>query len=84
MEEIGAIGVEENEIMKNNDGKQALKRKIPKYYDRQQQLELMLATQELYKFGDHDLGHINFDEKENVGRTQRTLTFGRTQLAWSC
>jgi hypothetical protein len=26
MEEIGVIGVEKNEIMKNNDGKQALKR----------------------------------------------------------
>jgi len=29
----------------------------------------MLAVQELYKFGDHDLGHINSDEEENVGRT---------------
>jgi hypothetical protein len=34
MEEIGAIGVEESENLKNTDGKQALKRKIPKYYDR--------------------------------------------------
>jgi len=64
MEEIGVGGVEESGILRNTDGEQTLKKKKPKYYVRQQQLELVLAIQELSEFGDHDLGHTNFDAKE--------------------
>jgi hypothetical protein len=35
MEDVGAIGNEENEILRTTDGKQTLKKKIPKYNDRQ-------------------------------------------------
>jgi len=31
---VGAPSNEENENLKTTDGKQALKRKIPKYYDK--------------------------------------------------
>jgi len=57
MEDVGATSNGEDEILRTTKGKQTLKRKIPKYYDRQQQLELVLTTQELFEFGDHELGH---------------------------
>jgi hypothetical protein len=63
MEEVGARGNEENQNLKIINGKQALTRKIPIYYDRHQQLELVLAAQELFEFGDHKLGHTNTDEE---------------------
>jgi hypothetical protein len=62
MENVGVVSNGEDEILKTTYGKQTLKRKIFKYYDRQQQLELVLAIQELSKFGNHELGHIDFDE----------------------
>ncbi len=34
MEDVGAAGNEENENLRTTDGKQTLKRKIPRYYDR--------------------------------------------------
>ncbi len=62
MEDVGVASNGEDENLKTTNGKQTLKRKIPKYYDRQQQMELVLAVQELSKFGNHELGHTNFDE----------------------
>jgi hypothetical protein len=53
MEDMGVVGIEENENLRTIDGKQALKRKIPKYYDKQYQLELVLVGQELSEFSDH-------------------------------
>jgi hypothetical protein len=50
--------------MKTINGKQALKRKLCQYYDKQQQMELVLAVQELFEFGDHDLGHTDSNEEE--------------------
>jgi hypothetical protein len=57
MEDVEAVDNEENQNLGPADGKQALKREITRYYDRQQQLELVLAAQELFEFGDHELGH---------------------------
>jgi hypothetical protein len=34
MEDVGATGNEKNENLRTTDGKEALKRKIPRYYDR--------------------------------------------------
>jgi hypothetical protein len=62
MEDVGATCNGEDENLRTINGKQTLKRKIPKYYDTQQQLELVLAAQELPKFGNHELGHTNFNE----------------------
>jgi len=36
----------------------ALKRRVPQYFDKRQQLELALAAQELSEFGDHELSPI--------------------------
>jgi hypothetical protein len=44
MEDVGVACNGEDENLKTSDGKQTLKRKIPKYYDRHQQLELVLAA----------------------------------------
>jgi hypothetical protein len=44
-----------------------LKRRRPRYYDRRQQLELVLAAQELSEFGDPDLSPTELDEEEGHG-----------------
>jgi hypothetical protein len=53
--------VPDEEAMSMSDGlvqheemRSVLKRKRPQYFDKQQQLELNLAAQELSEFGDHD------------------------------
>jgi len=48
MEDVEATGNGEDEILRTIESKQTLKRKIPKYYDRQQQLELVLTTVRIY------------------------------------
>ncbi len=63
MEEVKAAGSGEDQNLKTTNGKQELKRKMPRYYDMQQQLELVLAAQELSEFGDHELGHTESDEE---------------------
>jgi hypothetical protein len=73
MEDVEVADNEENQNLGPDDGKQALKREITKYYDRQQQLELVLATQELSEFGDHELGHIESNEKETRGMDTRSI-----------
>jgi hypothetical protein len=64
IEEIEATYIKGGEILKDNNGRQALKRKIPQYYDKQQQLELVLAAQELLEFDERDLVHTNSNEEE--------------------
>jgi hypothetical protein len=71
MEEVKAACNGEDQNLRTTNGKQELKRKIPIYYDMQQQLELVLAAQELYEFGDHKLGHIESDEKGTYGMDTR-------------
>jgi hypothetical protein len=44
MEDVEAADNEKNQNLGPVDGKQALKREITRYYDRQQQLELVLAA----------------------------------------
>jgi hypothetical protein len=39
----------------------------------QQQLELVLAAQELSEFGDHELGHTKSDEEETYGMDIRNI-----------
>jgi hypothetical protein len=73
MEDVEAADNEKNQNLKATDGKQALKREITRYYDKQQQLELVLAAQELFEFGDHKLGHTKPDEKETRGMDTRSI-----------
>jgi hypothetical protein len=62
-EDVGAADSEEVQNSGSPKDKQMLTRK-PKYYSRQQQLELVLAAQELLKYGEHDEGDAKFDEQE--------------------
>jgi hypothetical protein len=42
-----------------------LKRKVPQYFDKRQQLELVLAAQELSEFGDHELSPTQSEGEED-------------------
>jgi len=59
-----AANTKGGEILKDNDVRHALKRKKPQCYDKQQQLELALVAQELFKFGEHDLISTNSNEEK--------------------
>ncbi len=43
VEEIETANTEGGEVLNNTNGKRALRRKLPQYYDKQEQLELVLA-----------------------------------------
>jgi hypothetical protein len=53
--------------VQENEGQVMLKRRRPRYYDRRQQLELVLATQELSEFGDLESSPTERDEEEDQG-----------------
>jgi hypothetical protein len=44
-----------------------LKRRRPQYFDKRQQLDLVLAAQELSEFGDHELNPTRPDDEEDHG-----------------
>jgi hypothetical protein len=62
-EDVGAADSEEVQNSGSPKDKRVLTGK-PKYYSRQQQLELVLAAQELLKYGEHDEGDAKSDEQE--------------------
>jgi len=53
-----------------------VKRKRPHYYDKHQQLELVLATQKLFESSEHDSISIDFDEEE------KCWTDTRNNIIW--
>jgi len=55
------------EPVPENEGQVMLKRRRPQYYDRRQQLELVLAAQELSKLGDPDLSPTELNEEDGSG-----------------
>jgi hypothetical protein len=55
------------------DGKQALKERRTKYYDRQQQLELVLAAQQQSEFGEHESNLRESNEGEVFGVEARNV-----------
>jgi hypothetical protein len=62
-EDVEAVDSEEVRNSGSRKGKRMLTGK-PKYYSRRQQLELVLAAQELLKYGEHDEGDAKFDGQE--------------------
>jgi len=42
-----------------------VKRRRPQYFDKRQQLDLILEAQELAEFGDQELNPTEFDEEED-------------------
>jgi hypothetical protein len=73
MEDVEAADNEENQNLGPVDGRQALKKEMTRYYDRQQQLELVLAAQELSGFGEHELGHMESGEEETREMDTRSI-----------
>jgi hypothetical protein len=47
------------------EARMELKRKRPQHFDRQQQIELVLAAQELSEVGDHELSPTESDREED-------------------
>jgi len=56
-----------SEIMQGEDVGAVLKRRRPQCYDRQQQLELVLAAQQLFESGECDLAAAGSDEEDEWG-----------------
>jgi hypothetical protein len=59
---VGGSTSTQDEHLQQKELSVAIKRKRPQYLDKQQQLELVLAAQELFEFGDPDLSPTGSDE----------------------
>jgi len=59
------------ELVQDDDVGVVLKRRRPQYYDKQQQLELVLAAQQLFESGEHDLVPTGSDEEDEWGADTR-------------
>jgi hypothetical protein len=64
MEDVEGADSEENQNLRPLNDKQALKKERVRYYDRQQQLELALAAQELSEFGVLQFSSIESNDEE--------------------
>jgi hypothetical protein len=60
-----------------------LQRTRPYYYDKQQQLVLVLATQRLLEAGEHDSQSASFDEKEECEADSRSSDIWEDSTAWN-
>jgi hypothetical protein len=56
-----------DEPIQHEEEQVVLKRRRPQYYDKRQQLELVLAAQELSEFGEPELSPVELDEEEDHG-----------------
>jgi hypothetical protein len=73
MEDVEVAENEEGQSLGPADGRQSLKKEMTRYYDRQQQLELVLAAQELSEFGEHGLGQTGSGEEETCEMDTRSI-----------
>ncbi len=67
----------DDEDLGPTNGKQDLRKEMTKYYDKQQQLELVLAVQELSEFGDLEFGPTESGEEENREMDTRNIDIWR-------
>ncbi len=63
--------VKGGELMQDDNVGVVLKRRRPQYYDKEQQLELVLAAQLLFESGEHDLVPTGSDEEDEWGAGTR-------------
>jgi hypothetical protein len=56
-----------DEPVQHEGARMVLKKRRPHYFDKRQQLDLVLATQELSEFGDHELSPTKSDDEEDHG-----------------
>jgi hypothetical protein len=64
VEDVEVASNEEIRNLEPPDGKRALKEGRARYYNRQQQLELVLAAQELSECGEHRVGDAKSSDEE--------------------
>jgi hypothetical protein len=57
-----------NEPVQHEGVRIVLKRRRPQYFDKRQQLDLVLVAKELSKFGDCEFNPIEYDDEEDHGR----------------
>jgi hypothetical protein len=67
VEDVEEADSEGDQNSRPPDGKRALKERGARYYDRQQQLELVLAAQQLSEFGEHESNFMESNEGEISG-----------------
>jgi len=56
-----------DEPVQHERARMVLKRRRPQYINKRQQLDLVLAAQELSELGDHELSPIESDDEEDHG-----------------
>jgi hypothetical protein len=56
-----------DELVQHEGAQMVLKRRKPQYFDKRQQLDLVLAAQELFELGDHELSPTESDDEEDHG-----------------
>ncbi|CAK9860151.1 unnamed protein product [Sphagnum jensenii] len=74
---IEVVGAAEDEELEAADGKQALQKGPIRYYDRRQQLKLVLAAQELSELGDREVDPIGSGEEEDYGMEMKGIDIWR-------
>ncbi|CAK9234574.1 unnamed protein product [Sphagnum troendelagicum] len=74
MEVVGAV---DDEDLEATDGKQILQKGSIRYYDKWQQLELVLATQELSELDDREVDPTRSGEEENCGVDMKGIDIWR-------
>jgi hypothetical protein len=55
----------DDEPVQHEEGRTVMKRRRPLYFDKRQQVELILVAQELSEFGDRELSLIGSDDEED-------------------
>jgi len=73
VEDVEGADSKGDQNLRPPDGKRALKERRTQYYDRQQQLELVLAAQQLSKFGKHESNLMESNEGEIYGVEARSV-----------
>jgi hypothetical protein len=56
-----------DEPVQHEGARMVLKRRRPQYFDKRQQLDLVLAAQELSELGDHELSPTESNDEEDHG-----------------
>jgi hypothetical protein len=66
-----------DKLVQDDGERLVIKRRKPQYFDKQQQLDLILEAQELTKFGDHELSLTESDDEEDQGMDGRHIDIWR-------
>jgi hypothetical protein len=62
-----------DKLMQDDGERLVMKRRRPQYFDKWEQLDLILEAWELTKFGDHELSPIESDDEEDQGMDGRHI-----------